>query len=282
MADLYELVSPLPRASLLVNGLDNWIDAGFTAATARSTLVGAVQLELVARFDADRLVDHQARRPVLRIVDGLNTSLVWPVIELHEATWPDGQRFLYLAGAEPDHRWQQFSAAVVSLARSCEVDRVVALGGYPAPVPHTRPAKVVATATSRALADRVGYVPGTLDIPAGANAAIERACADAGLDAVSLWAQVPHYLANFPYPAAAIALLEALRSLTGRAPDLADLQRAAAESRHRIDELVATNPEHQQMVKQLESLYDDQTSQLTIPSGEELAAEVERFLRSQD
>jgi predicted ATP-grasp superfamily ATP-dependent carboligase len=142
--------------------------------------------------------------------------------------------------------------------------------------------KVVSTATTRELADRVGYMPGELDVPAGINAAIERACADAGIPAVGLWAQVPHYVANFPYPASALALLEALERLTGLSVDRSSLESAAADARTRLDELVAANPEHTHMVRQLETVYDDQSSTLTIPSGDELAAELERFLRNQE
>ena len=283
MAELHELlVAEVPSATVLVCGLESWIDAGFAAARARSTLTEAAALEPVARFDADALVDHQARRPTMHLADGVNTRLTWPVIELSAGTDRQGTRFLFLSGAEPDHRWQRFSGEVVDLVRHAGVELVTALGAYPAPVPHTRPVKVVSTATTRELADRVGYMPGELDVPAGINAAIERACADAGVPAVGLWAQVPHYVANFPYPASAVALLEALERLTGLGTDRAALEGAAADARKRLDELVAANPEHTQMVRQLETVYDDQSSNLTIPSGDELAAELERFLRNQE
>jgi hypothetical protein len=283
MAELYELLSDeVPRAPVLLCGLESWIDAGFAAARARTTLLEGTLLQPVARFDADELVDHQARRPTMHLADGVNTKITWPSIELSLGTIGDGKNFLYLAGAEPDHRWRRFSREVLELAGRAGVELVTALGAYPAPVPHTRAVKVVSTATNRDLADRVGYMPGELDVPAGINAAIERASADAGIPAVGLWAQVPHYVANFPYPASALALLEALERLTGVAVDTGGLATAAADARARLDELVAANPEHTQMVRQLETVYDDQSANLTIPSGDELAAEVERFLRNQE
>jgi hypothetical protein len=280
--ELHErLVDEVPAAAVLVCGLESWIDAGFAAARARTTLTEPASLQPVARFDADELVDHQARRPTMHLADGMNTRLTWPAIELSVGEDRHGTRFLYLGGSEPDHRWKRFSREVAELARDAGVELVTALGAYPAPVPHTRPVKVVSTATTRELADRVGYMPGELDVPAGINAAIERACADAGIPAVGLWAQVPHYVANFPYPASALALLEALERLTGLSVDRSSLESAAADARTRLDELVAANPEHTHMVRQLETVYDDQSSTLTIPSGDELAAELERFLRNQ-
>ena len=85
------------------------------------------------------------------------------------------------------------------------------LGAFPAPVPHTRPVRLASTATTQELAAQVGFVPGTIDVPAGIHAALERGFADAGIPAVGLWARVPHYVAAMPYPAASAALLDGLR-----------------------------------------------------------------------
>jgi predicted ATP-grasp superfamily ATP-dependent carboligase len=152
----------------------------------------------------------------------------------------------------------------------------VGLGAFPAPVPHTRATRLAATASTRELADRVGFVPGRIDVPAGVQAALERAFADAGLPAVGLWARVPHYLAAMPYPAASAALLRGLTELTGLAIDVDELDRAAAETRVQVDELVTNNAEHVQLVHQLETQVDAE-----LPSGDELAAELERFLRDE-
>ena len=146
----------------------------------------------------------------MQLVDGVNIGVTLPRLDLYATRDPHGEPFLLLQGPEPDHRWRAFAADIVDLARRFDVQLVVSLGAYPAPVPHTRPSRVVATATSDALAGRVGFLPGRMEVPASINAVLERACADAGLDAVGLWAQVPHYVSNFPFPAASAALLDAL------------------------------------------------------------------------
>lgn len=235
----------------------------------------------LAAFDADELVDHQARRPTMELVDGVNTGLTLPHLDLYGASDPGGTPFLLLQGPEPDHRWRAFSADVVSLARRFDVQLVVSLGAYPAPVPHTRTCRVVATATSDALAGRVGFLPGRMEVPASINAMLERACADAGLDAVGLWAQVPHYVSNFPFPAGTVALLDALADLTGLRFPTGGLEAAAARTRQRIDDLVAQNPEHAAMVRQLEQMADELPTPGPLPSADELAAELEHFLRGQ-
>ncbi len=288
MAELFELIErPDLDAPVLVLALDGWIDAGLGAATARSALLGQGGFETVARFDTDALLDYRARRPTMHLEDGVNTGLSWPSIELRAGRDRDGNDVLVLAGAEPDHLWHRFSRAVVDLAVELGVRLVTGLGAYPAPVPHTRPCRVVATATSPELARTVGFVPGRIDVPSGIHAPIEIRCAEVGLPAVGLWAQVPHYAAAMPYPAAAAALIEALARVSGARFEQGTLPDDAAMTRVRIDELVANSPEHQAMVQALEQQVDGElnggldTGGMTLLSADELAAEVERFLREQ-
>ena len=285
MPELYRvLVDEVTPVPVLISGLDNWIDAGLGATSALAAMAsadGVTPAHPLVTFDADLLVDHQARRPTMALVDGVNTGVTWPSIELSRAADPDDRPYLLLRGAEPDHRWQAFSAAVVELCRRFQVELVVGLGAYPAPAPHTRDARVVATATTGALAARVGFLPGRMDVPASINAAVERACADAGIEAVGLWAQVPHYVSNFPYPAASAALLTQLGELTGLRFPVDALLAAAAETRSRIDQLVAQNDEHAGMVRQLERLADERMASGPLPSADELGAELEQFLRNQ-
>ena len=273
---------------VLIVHLEGWIDAGLGAAAAMATLLGAFESTVIASFDIDRLLDHRARRPVMRLTDGVNTGLAWPELQLRHGRPPGGERdVLVLAGPEPDHLWQSFGQEVAALASDLGVRLAVGLGAFPAPVPHTRPCRLASTATNQELAEMVGYVKGTLDVPAGGQAVLERAFADAGLDAVGLWARVPHYVAAMPYPGASAALLDGLREVAGVAIDNDDLVRADVEARQRIDILVANNPEHAQLVRQLESQVDAEEAQAQqvgftdVPSGDEIAAELERFLREQ-
>jgi proteasome assembly chaperone (PAC2) family protein len=292
VSSLFELhAHPDLESPVLVVMLDGWIDAGIGAASALTALLDQAETETLATFDTDTLLDHRARRPTMHLVDGVNTSLSWPAIELRSMTDTAGHESLLLVGAEPDHSWRAFSQAVVDLAMEFGVRLVVGLGAYPAPTPHTRPTKVVTTATSVDLANQIGFVPGRIDVPAGVQAAIERQCGDLGLPATGLWAQVPHYAAAMPYPAAGAALLDSLATLTGLTFDSVALHDEAAAARRRLDELVANSDEHTAMVRQLEEHVDALEAEaaagigdaaMTLLSGDELAAEVERFLRDQD
>ena len=256
--------------------MEGWIDAGLGASTAMATLLASVTTEPVATFDVDTLLDHRARRPIVRIIDGVNTGLRWPEIELRGGHDADGHALLLLLGPEPDHQWRAFTAAVGELAMSFGVGLVIGLGAFPAPVPHTRPARLASTATTAELAQRVGFLPGALDVPAGVQAALERGFAEIGVPAVGLWARVPHYAAAMPYPEASAVLLEGLTAVAGITTDTADLRRAADASRQHLDELIANSEEHIALVRQLETQAD-----ADVPSGDEIAAEVERYLRGQ-
>lgn len=286
MSELFELLeSPDLVSPALILGLDGWIDAGFATANALGTMLEDLDTITVAVFDTDALLDHRSRRPTMHLVDGINTGLTWPLIELRAGVDRAGNEVLFLVGAEPDHRWRAFSAAVVDLAHEFGVSAVYGLGAYPAPVPHTRPTRLVSTATTIELAARVGSVPGRIDVPAGVHAAIERCCADHGLPATGLWAQIPHYAAGMPYPDGAFALVEGLRSVAGLQFPLGSLVEDARTTRARLDELVANSDDHVAMVRQLEVQVDaiiDTTPAGPLPSGEDLAAELEQFLREQE
>ena len=278
-------VEPDVDAPALLVALEGWIDAGYAAAGAMAHLKASLDTTQVAVFDTEELLDHRSRRPVMHLVDGVNTGLTWPVIEMRHGTDLDGRDVLLLTGAEPDVHWRAFIRDVLQLASQLGVRIVVPFGAYPAPVPHTRAGRIATTATTPELAARVGTVKGTLEVPAGVHGALERACADAGIPAVGVWAQVPHYVSGMAYPAASAELLDAASVAAGVRLDSTSLREAGRTLRVRLDELVAANEEHAQMVTALETHYDAEASaagpSTVLPSGEQLAAEIERYLRDQ-
>ncbi len=276
----YELhQEPQLDAPILVTALEGWIDAGYAAANAMTTVLGGIESQPVATFDADELLDHRARRPILHLVDGVNTRLSWPGIELRVASDLDDRDVLLLVGAEPDHSWRAFGRAVIDLAGRLGVRMITGLGAYPAAVPHTRPTLLSCTANSEELARRWPFLRGSLDVPAGVQAAIERFAADTDLPAIGLWAQVPHYTSGMAYPAASLALLEGLTTVGGLSLPTGELDEEARDARRRLDEIISGNTEHAEMVQALEREADSTAGTTELPSGDELAAELERFLR---
>jgi predicted ATP-grasp superfamily ATP-dependent carboligase len=275
---------PSLERPVLVVCMEGWIDAGLAATNALGHLVSSMPQELVATFDSDALIDFRARRPTLRIVNGVDKELRWAEIRLHAATNRTGRSVLILAGPEPDMRWHAFIAEVVRLASRLGVELVVGLGAFPAPVPHTRPVRLVGTSTNADLATRVGFLPASIEVPSGVQGALEVAFGEAGLPAVGLWARVPHYVAAMPYPAASASLLDGLARMAEIEVDTKALHGAATATNSQIEQLIAGSEEHAALVRQLEAQHDSEQAVSDfgeLPSGDELAAELERFLRGE-
>ena len=270
---------------VLVVVLEGWVDAGLGAEGAVSALLAVEPTELVATFDGDSLIDQRARRPVVHLDAGVNEGLTWPVIQVRSGPDRDGRDLCYLVGPEPDFRWRPFVNDVVGLATELGVRLVVGLGAFPAPAPHTRPVRLAATAPlpSADLVARVGIVQGELDVPSGVWGALEIAFGEAGVPAVGLWARVPHYVSGMAFPAASAALLDGLSAVADLSFDSTALHTAADSSLRQVDELIAKSDEHSAMVRQLERSVDTTEGNPLdlghLPTGDELAAELEGYLR---
>jgi proteasome assembly chaperone (PAC2) family protein len=285
---LYELIErPELDEPMLVLALEGWIDAGLAAASAAELLCDQLDTVTVARFSTDDLLDYRARRPVAHLTDGVLRGLTWPEIELRAATDGAGNEMLLLVGAEPDRLWHRFTDEVVTLALDFGARMCVGLGAYPFAAPHTRSPRVACTASTPSLAEGT-FLRASLDFPGGIQAAIEQGCDERGIPAVGLWAQIPHYVpANMPFPAGSVALVESLSQLGNLELPLGDLTARAEATRNRLDELIAQNPEHVEMLRQLEAAWErSEPRQPTmgisdLPSGDELVAELEEYLRDQ-
>ena len=264
---------PELHAPALVVAFDGWVDAG-TAATAAAQRL-ATDGPVVATFDADALFDYRARRPTLEIEDGRPSRLTWPELVLRHAR--AGERdVLVLAGPEPDYRWHAFCEAVVELARRLDVSEVISLGSIPGAVPHTRPVQVMGTASRPELL-RGGVEPGpegTLRVPAAALSVLDLALSAAGFPAVGYFAQVPHYVTG-PAPAATIELLRVLGNHLGTEIPVGNLPEEARQIRARLDLATAADETMRAHVARLEERADEERA----PTGDDLIADIERFLR---
>ncbi len=277
-AELKELDKPV-----LILALDGWIDSSGIAHSAKESLLSKAEIYTMVKFDTDRLLDHRARRPILHLNEGVVENLEWPSIELLHIEGLEGPDACVLHGPEPDHDWKVFTDAVTNICYGLDVSLVIGLGAYPAAVPHTRPTRLSCTASSFEMAAKLDFVTASIKVPAGLQAVIEAEVALAGTPAIGLWAQVPHYLSTGPYPPATVALLEGLREISGIWNRDFKLDQNALNTRSRLDQLIGNNEEHLTMIEKLEIAYDELNDPgSSLPSGDDLAEELQNFLRSQD
>jgi len=293
---MYELEFPAPRLTsadgrgpVLVHGLEGFADAGHAVRLATTHLRESLETELVASFSVDELIDYRSRRPLMTFKSDHFSDYAAPELNLYALVDTDGTPFLLLAGVEPDLKWERFITAVRLLAEQFGVRRTIGINAIPMAIPHTRPLGVTAHSTNKDLIADHHRWSGELQVPAGASSLLELRMAQHGHEAVGFSVHVPHYLAQTDYPAAAETLLEQVAEVADLKLPLEALGQAAARVREQVDEHIGDNEEVQTVVRALERQYDSyvaaqeqQASPLptdeSLPTGEELGAEFERFL----
>jgi predicted ATP-grasp superfamily ATP-dependent carboligase len=225
----------------------------------------------------------------MELRDGVNTNLNWSTIELRAGRSSSGRDVLVLSGPEPDMAWHRFARVISDIAVDLGVTKMVAFGAYPFAAPHTRTPRLSCSSPSTEVLANVTFARSSVDVPAGMAAALEHALHARRIPTLGIWVQVPHYVVAMPYPAASVALLDGLTEVTGIEVAATDLRSAVAPQRERIDASIDGNSEHQGMLRQLEELYDASIDgevadgpSIEMRSGDELADEIQAFLRDQD
>lgn len=297
---LLHLASDLPEVGpdpVLVVAFDGWTDAGGAGTGAAELLRDQFSVVELGRFDADELYDYRDRRPAVPIDEGALGDPEWPELRVELITPPTGPSLVLVGGAEPDLRWRAIGADLTELALRLGAGRYVGLGSVPGPIPHTRPVQLIATSSEPNLRDRFGRPHEQVVVPASCQVALEAELQAAGVTTLGLWARLPHYVAT-DYPAGSKALLERFSAYTGAPVDVSGLEPAIEEQRLQLDEAAAASDEITEHVRGLESMYDavlaaEREERFTtdddgplqslapeqVPSGDEIAAEFERFLR---
>lgn len=283
--------TPVEGRSVLVHAFTGFLDAGGATAMA-SRLLQSREHRLLATFDVDEVLDYRARRPVLTFVTDHFAAVDMPQIALHEVLDDAGTPFLLLSGPEPDYQWQRFGAAIVDLVRTTGTTLTVGLSAIPWPAPHTRPLGITIHGNVPSLVE-APHTAGNIQVPGHIGGLIELSLSQAGENAIGIATHVPHYLGQFEYPAAAIAMVEALSQATGLVLPVDDLRAPASRAEGEIAQQLQNNEEFVTIVRALEQQYDQMAALRTgnaaggaselapegrVASGDEIAAQVEQFL----
>jgi predicted ATP-grasp superfamily ATP-dependent carboligase len=292
--ELYELGPAAPDLAdaPMLHYLEGFIDAGSAGRLLADHLLRNFSPEMVARFDTDRLLDYRSRRPLMIYNNSQWESYDAPELALHLLRDSGGRPFLLLTGPEPDHEWKLFTDAVMGLVARIGAGVAISFLGIPAGMPHTRPLGVIAHATREGLVSGHQRLPSRIQLPGSAHALLELRLGEAGRDAMGFAVQVPHYLAQAVYPAAALSLLDSVTGATGLELPDAELREAADRTNEAIKRQVEESAEVAELVRALEEQYDTAAQAEgeqgldagllaegePIPTADELAAQFERFL----
>lgn len=268
-----------PIAILAFNG---WNDAGEAASGATAHLMNCwgVQENLIAESSSEDFYDFQQIRPMVFVDNALIRRINWPATKVFALFTPHLPFDLVIVrGPEPSLRWQTFSNQLLDLFEDLEIDLVITLGALLADVPHSRPISVTGTSANPELAKRFGVEVSRYEGPTGILGIIQDACQRRELDAISLWAAIPHYASGSPSPKATLALIEEIEDFLEISIPNGDLPEAAKAWEIAVSQLAAEDSEISEYVKQLEADKDD--SDLEDTTGDVIAKEFERYLKRQ-
>ncbi len=243
---------PTLRSPLVIGAFEGWNDAGDAATLVIEHLERSWGATPLAVIDPDDYYDFQVNRPSVSMVDGITRRIEWPTTRLSVCSPPQADRDVVLVrGLEPNMRWRGFCDEILGLCRDVEVDLVVLLGALLSDNPHTRPVPIMGSATDAETAAHLSLAPSRYEGPTGIVGVMQESASRAGMAAVSLWAQVPHYVSQPPCSKASLALIRRLEDLLEFPVPVGELPLEAIAWQETVDQLAGEDEEMAEYVRQL-------------------------------
>ena len=276
-----QLLLPVPegqRITVMLAAFEGWNDAGEAASDALRYLNKLWGGKKVGSIDADEYYDFQFTRPTVRRTASGERKIKWPSTRIYKASAPGTNvDVIFIQGTEPSYKWRAYTAELLVHAEALHVDYVILVGALLADVPHSRPIPVSTSTDDSALRERLNLEASQYEGPVGIVGVLSEVSLLAGIPTVSLWAAVPHYVAQAPSPKAQLALLHRIEELLQVPLDTHELAEESDAWERGVNELATEDPEIAAYVRQLEEAKD--TADLPEASGESIAREFERYLK---
>lgn len=262
----------------MLAAFEGWNDAGDAASDALKYLSKLWAARKVARIEADEYYDFQFTRPVIRRNAAGDRKVKWPTTRLSRIELP-GQPIdvVFVHGIEPSYKWRAYTRELLQHAEDLSVDCLILVGALLADVPHSRPIPATSSSDDSVFRQRLNLDAPQYEGPIGIVGVLAEAAAQRELPVLSLWAAVPHYVAQSPSPKAQLALLHRIEELLQVPFETADISEEADAWERGVNELATEDPEIAAYVQQLEEAKD--TADLPEATGESIAREFERYLR---
>ncbi len=287
-------VDEIPDLSdpIFIMAFEGWNDAAQSATIAARYLVSRFGGKRFAWFQSEEFFQYSDQRPHVRLDSSGNRVITWPENEFFYCKHPELSRDLVVGvGVEPQLRWKLFSQDVLELIQKCGCRLAITLGALLTGKSHTEPVELVCLATEQRLAERTGVQVTKYEGPTGIVGVIHTRLQDEHMPAVSLWANIPHYISSLPNPRGAYALLECLGTIGEIPLELGELERSADQFDAEIDKAIAQDPKiarfHSIMSDGEEDPEDDldefeqleQEEPEDLPSGEQIVDDIENYFR---
>jgi hypothetical protein len=263
-----------------IAAFEGWNDAAEAASGVVNHLGIAWESTPIAAIDPDDFYDFQVNRPVIEVVAGKTERLVWPTTRLSLARASDtglSRDIVLVHGVEPNMRWRGFTDELISGLAELGVEMMILIGALLADSPHTRPVPVQVSGSESKLMHGVGSEPTDYKGASGIVGVLQYMCAAADIPVISLWASVPHYVAQSPSPKVTLALLRAVEDVLDVSLPQAELPEEARAWERGVDELAQQDSDVAEYVRTLEEAKD--ATDLPEASGDAIAREFERYLR---
>ncbi|MEZ5376986.1 MAG: PAC2 family protein [Acidimicrobiales bacterium] len=268
---------PTLRRPLLLIAFEGLFDAAEAATDALGWIRERNDSVQVAEIDGETFYNFVEIRPTVRIAGSGGRVIDWPGARVWAVRTDSVRDLLVMTGTEPQLRWGTFADLILDVARQSGAEMAVTVGAMVSMVPHTRPFTITGSAANPELARRLNLDRPTYEGPTGIAGVINERLDRSGLPVMSLRVAVPHYVPSPPNPKATRALLRSIQKTTGVPTGYEELDGAVNEWVKRVDQAVGSDEETTNYVARLERQVD--SNEDLLPSGDDLAAELEAFLR---
>lgn len=269
----------------MIVAIDGWTDAGAASTGALAYLREKLSAELLMSIDDQDYFDLLRQRPIIVLDENGERNFVWPSIELYGpgAQTPKQAKDLnlfFLTGQEPALQWQTIVSEILEIVEDRDIQAVIMLGSLAAETPHSRPIKIYKNSQTAAVRNAYGVERSNYDGRAGFMSVLGHSLEKAGLPTISIWAQVPHYVASMPSSKAALALVNDLEIMLGFTVDHKEIVDAAFDWERSVDSFAEGDEDLLNYISGLERSRDEaEAEEMTT---DQLALEFEKFLRQNE
>lgn len=270
---------------MLLIALDGWTDAGMASTGAASYIKEKLSLERLVTIEDQAFFDLLRQRPVIVLDEHGERDFIWPNIELSgpgplTPAQPNDLQLFILTGQEPALQWQFLISELLEIIEDRDIESVIMLGSLAAETPHSRQIKIYKNSQTASVRNAYGIERSNYDGRAGFISVLGHALEQTGLPTISIWAQVPHYVASMPSPKAALALINDLEIMLGFSVDHKEILEAAFEWERSVDSFVEGDEDLQNYIAGLEKSRDEAEAEEM--NTDQLALEFEKFLRQNE